>query len=301
MPSGILNIKKPRGMTSFAVVSRVKRLTGERRVGHAGTLDPIADGVLPVCLGRATRIVEYLVDQPKAYRGAVRLGVTTDSYDSEGSVVATGDSSGVSRDAVEAALARFVGEIDQLPPLYSALKHEGKPLYRYARAGKDVPRRPRKVTVHRLALLSFELPVIEIEVVCGRGAYVRSLAHDLGEALGCGGHLEHLTRLRSGPFTLEEAIDLDQLRASVEGGAWEELLNPVDRVLESWPAALLGPEHTVEACQGRPLALAVAQPKLAELRPDAPCRAYSVEGEFLAVLRFRGGVRWQPEKVFVPQ
>ena len=297
MTSGILNVNKPVGMTSFAVVSLVRRLTGVRRVGHAGTLDPIADGVLPVCLGRATRIVEYLVSAPKAYHAGIRLGAATDTYDSEGTVVATGDPSGVTREEVEAVLAGFVGEIRQLPPLYSALKHQGRPLYEYARAGKTVPRQERTVTIYRLELRCFAPPTLEIELEVGRGAYVRSLAQDLGERLGCHAHLERLTRLRSGPFALEDAIGLDELREAAEQGTWKELLYPADYVLESWYAALLGEEHSLDLCRGQLVELAPVRPELLNLAPDTPCRAYSHEGEFLGILRYRGGGRWHPEKV----
>jgi tRNA pseudouridine55 synthase len=298
MVSGILNINKPRGMTSFAVVSLVRRLTGVRRVGHAGTLDPMADGVLPVCLGQAARVVEYLVGAPKVYHAAIRLGAATDTYDSEGTVVTTADPAGVTCNDVEAALAGFVGQIQQLPPMYSALKHEGQPLYRYARAGKTVPRQPRTVTVHRLELRCFELPVVKVEMEVGRGAYVRTVAHDLGERLGCGAHLETLTRLRSGPFSLESSTELDQFEEVVRCGSWQELLHPADRVLESWYAALLGEQHCLNVRQGRLLALVPTRPEFNDVALDTPCRAYSHGGEFLAILRYRGGGRWHPERVF---
>ncbi len=296
MTSGILNVNKPRGMTSFAVVSLVRRLTGIRKVGHAGTLDPIADGVLPICLGSATRIVDYIVGQPKLYRAAVRLGVATDSYDSEGEVVATGDPSGVSRDDVEQALAGFVGEIQQTPPMYSALKYQGQPLYRYARAGKTVPRQERTVRIYRLELLKFDSPVVEIELEVGKGAYVRSVAHDMGEQLGCHAHMEQLTRVRSGPFTLDSAVQLSELEAAAERGDWEALLLPADRVLESWYAALLGEPHSRDVKHGQLLVLTPVSSKRIDL--DTPCRAYSEDGEFLAILRYRGANRWHPEKVF---
>lgn len=298
MASGILNINKPPGMASFAVVSLVRRLTGVRRVGHAGTLDPSADGVLPICLGPATRVVEYLVSAPKSYHAAIRLGIATDTYDSEGAVVATADPSGVTQEEAETALATFAGQIEQMPPMYSALKYEGQPLYRYARAGKTVPRKPRTVTIHRLELRRFAPPLLEVELEVGRGAYVRTLAHDLGERLGCHAHLERLTRLRSGPFSLDDALELDELREAAQRGAWQELLYPADRVLESWYAALLGQQHTRDACRGRLLVLAPVRPELTHLPLDTPCRAYSQEGEFLAILRYRGADRWQPERVF---
>ena len=298
MTQGILNINKPRGKASFAVVSLVRRLTGVKRVGHAGTLDPIADGVLPVCLGSATRIVEYLVDSPKAYRGTVRLGVTTDTYDSEGAVVAIGDPSGITRTQVDEALLHFVGAIRQLPPMYSALKHQGKPLYRYAREGKEAPREERTVNVYRIELLRFDPPLVELEIECGRGAYVRTIAHDLGQRLGCGGHLEALTRLHSGPFTLGDAINLDAFEAAVRADTWRELLLPPDRVLESWQAALLEGEHVLDVRSGRLVLLTPLRPGQGEPDVETLCRAYSSDGEFLAILRYRGAERWQAEKVF---
>jgi tRNA pseudouridine55 synthase len=296
--SGILNLNKPRGMTSFAVVALVRRLTGVRRVGHAGTLDPIAEGVLPVCLGPATRVVEYLVAQPKLYAATLKLGEATDTYDSEGAVVATGDPSGVSQEQIEALLPQFIGEIRQLPPMYSALKYQGQPLYRYARAGREAPREERTVAVYRLELRRFRPPRLELEMEVGRGAYVRTLAHDLGERLGCHAHLEALTRLRTGPFTVAEALSLEQFRSLVEEGIWEESLHGPDRVLERWYAALLDEEHSLAVCQGRAQALRPASPAYAHLPIDTLCRAYSYDGRFLAVLRSQGGNLWRPEKVF---
>ncbi len=298
MTSGILNINKPAGVTSFSVVALVRRLTGVRRAGHAGTLDPIADGVLPICLGHATRVVDELVSAPKAYRAVIKLGAATDTFDSEGAITATADPSGLTEQDVQSALEGFVGEIRQLPPMYSALKHEGRPLYRYAREGKTVEREKRIVAIYSLTLLRFELPHVEIELEVGRGAYVRTLAHDLGEQLGCHAHLEGLTRTRSGPFSLEDSIGLERFREAAEAGSWENLLYSPDRVLESWRAALLGEEHSREAAQGRLLVLAPVRAGLAELELNTPCRAYSTEGEFLAILRYRGAGRWHPAKVF---
>lgn len=298
MTAGILNINKPKGMVSFAVVSLVRRLTGIRRVGHAGTLDPIADGVLPVCLGSATRIVEYLVSAPKAYSAVVRLGSSTDTYDSEGTVTATGDPGGVTREQLDVALRAFEGEIQQLPPMYSALKYEGQPLYRYARAGKTAPRKERTVSVYKLALISFASPLVELQMEVGKGAYVRTIAHDLGEQLGCHAHLEGLTRFRSGPFAVEDAVSPDQLEEAARNGVWEDFLHATDTVLEGWDAAILAEEHARDVCQGRLVELAYDRAQ--ERRPalEAPCRAYSDEGEFLAILRHRGGGRWHPDKVF---
>ncbi len=299
MTAGILNINKPQGVTSFSIVKRVRRLTGVKKVGHAGTLDPIADGVLPICLGRATRIVDYIVGQPKLYRATVRFGSATDTYDADGETVVTGDTSALTRTAVETALAGFVGEILQMPPMYSALKYQGRPLYDYARAGQTVPREARTVRIYRIDVLRFEDPVAEIELEVGQGAYVRSVAHDVGEQLGCYAHMERLTRVSSGPFHLDDALQLEELEAAAERGEWQELLAPVDCVLESWRAALLGELHSRDVRQGRLLELRPARSERLEL--ETPCRAYSEDGEFLAILTYRGGNRWQPDKVFSAQ
>ena len=300
MANGILNINKPCGVTSFSIVKLVRRLTGVKRVGHAGTLDPIADGVLPICLGHATRIVEYLVGAPKVYAATVRLGAATDTYDSEGAVTETGDWSSVTQEQVQAALAGFIGAIQQLPPMYSALKFKGQPLYRYAREGKSVPRAARTVNVYRLELRSFAPPLVELYMEVGRGAYVRSLAHDLGERLGCHGHLEQLTRVRTGPFDVERALSIEAFEAAVEAGTWEQLLQPVDVVLESWYAALLAEEHSRDVRLGRIVELEAASEGFAELPSDTQCRAYSASGDFLAVLKYEGSGLWKPEKVFLP-
>ena len=295
--AGVINVNKPAGVTSFSVVSLVRRLSGVRRVGHAGTLDPIADGVLPILLGSATRLVEYIVDAPKSYRATIRLGTATDTYDSEGAIVSSGDPSGVTEQALRSTLRTFVGEIQQLPPMYSALKHEGRPLYSYARAGMTVPREARTVTIHRLELLGVAGTDVEIELECGRGAYVRTLAHDLGQLLGCGAHLVRLTRLRSGPFCLSDAVEIAQLEEAANRGEWEGHLLAADRVLESWYAVLLGKERTLDVRCGRAFTL---EPALRALSPDTRCRAYSLEGELLAILRYQGDDCWRPEKVFAP-
>jgi len=186
---GILNINKPRDRTSFSVVAMVRRLSGERRVGHAGTLDPAATGVLPVCLGQGTRVTEYLVDAAKTYRAQIELGVATDTYDASGKITEQGDPSGISREQVESALASFRGTIQQIPPMYSAVKHLGQPLYKLARSGIEVERKSRRAEIYRLEITDWQLPVVTIEVECSKGTYIRSLAYDLGRSLGCGAHL----------------------------------------------------------------------------------------------------------------
>ncbi len=214
---GVLNIDKPAGWTSHDVVGRVRRLAGLRQVGHAGTLDPMATGVLLLCVGRATRLLEYLTGQPKTYLAEVTLGISTDTYDAEGEITARKPLPDLSRQQVEAALNAFRGEIMQRPPAYSALKRDGVALYRRARAGEQVTVEPRPVIVYDLALLSFDGRTVNLHVRCGAGTYVRSIAHDLGQALGCGGHLSALRRTAVGRFSVGTATTLERL---AEPAAW---------------------------------------------------------------------------------
>jgi len=205
---GIYPIDKPVGPTSFRLVQLVRRALGIKKTGHAGTLDPFASGLLIICAGRpATRVIEQLMGGEKVYEGALTLGVETDTLDREGRVVATHAVPELDADRVRSCLAGFVGEQLQMPPLYSALKHKGKPLYRYARQGVEIAREPRPVSIRDLQLLGMEKEVLKIRVRCGKGTYIRSLAADIGRALGCGAHLSELRRVRSGGFSVERAID----------------------------------------------------------------------------------------------
>ena len=236
---GILNINKPRGRTSFSIVAMVKRLSRERRVGHAGTLDPEATGVLPVCLGQGTRVVEFLVDASKTYRAQIELGVATDTYDASGKITQRGDISGISQKQLESALASFCGLIQQTPPMYSAVKYHGKPLYKWARAGITVERKSRPTKIYHLELTDWQPPVVTIEVVCGKGTYIRSLAHDLGQVLGCGANLKSLIRLRCGLFDVKDAISVSQLEDAFRCGYWQHFVYPIDIVLSHWTAVVV--------------------------------------------------------------
>jgi tRNA pseudouridine55 synthase len=282
-------------MTSFGVVAVVRRLSGERHAGHAGTLDPAATGVLPICLGRATRIVEFLMDTTKTYRAEIELGIATDTGDASGQIVQKGDPSGISRETLESALAPFCGYIHQTPPMYSAVKYQGKPLYRLARAGVTVERKSRPAKIYNLELVDWQPPVVTIEVVCGKGTYIRTLAHDLGQALGCGAHLKSLVRLRYGPFDIKDAVSLSQVEDAFHSGSWTHLLSPVDSVLLHWPAIVVDAAAEQNIRNGRPLTL--AQDSGGEAAGNR-CRAYTLDGCFLGVLRFNGGKsEWEPEKV----
>lgn len=298
--NGILNIDKPAGITSFGVVRLVKRLSGERRVGHAGTLDPAATGVLPVCLGQGTRVIEFLVDTTKVYRAEIEFGIATDTYDATGRVTQQGDPSDISRARLEAALASFCGLIQQAPPLYSALKHQGQPLYKLARAGIAVEPKSRPISIHRLEILDWQLPLVTVEVVCGKGTYIRSLAHDLGQALGCGAHLKNLVRLRDGLFDIKEAVSLPQLEDAFRSGDWQRFLYPIDCVLSDWTAVVVSDEAAQDIRNGRPVVLETSE-KAPPSVDGNRCRAYALDGSFLAVLSFdpeKG--QWLPQKVFRP-
>lgn len=292
---GILNLDKPRGKTSFEVVAAIRRLSGERRVGHGGTLDPEATGVLPVCLGQGTRMFEFLVEAGKTYRTEIELGVATDTYDAAGRITRRGDISALTRGDIEAATASFTGLIAQLPPMYSAVKHQGVPLYRLARDGIEVPRRARKVELSRIDILEWRPPLLTLEVECGKGAYIRSLAHDLGEKLGCGAHVGNLIRMRSGPFHINDSVTLSQVEEAFREGRWAELLHPIDIAVIGLPSVTVNNEEAQALSNGRSL---VGE---RDAWPSGErCRAYSGDGRFIAIVRYDGEQDcWRPLKVFV--
>ena len=291
---GILNLDKPKGKTSFDVVALVRRLSGERRVGHAGTLDPEATGVLPVFLGQGTRLFEYLADEAKVYRAEIELGIATDTYDATGKITWRGDISSLTREQVETAVSSFTGFIEQTPPMYSAVKHKGVPLYRLARAGVEVPRKTRKVEISQLRIVDWQPPLLTLEVECSRGTYIRSLAHDLGQRLGCGAHLKNLVRLKSGPFDIKDAISIPRLEAAFTQGNWTQFLQPIDVVVLHLPAVTVSEEDEKAIMNGRPLASGTEESATAKLR-----RAYSNDGRFIAILSYNDeGGYWKPEKVF---
>ena len=291
--SGILNIDKPQGWTSHDVVAKVRRLSGQKRVGHAGTLDPLATGVLLICLGQATQVSEYLMRGRKVYRAAVHMGLSTDTYDADGQVTATAPEVNVTLAQLEEALSAFVGRIEQTPPMYSALKHQGTPLYKLARQGKTVERKPRPVEIYEIKLLGWSSPVLTIEVTCSPGTYLRSLAHDLGQQLSCGAHLSSLTRLASGHFTLDEAIGLDALSEAFATGRWAELIHPLDEALLDFEAITVGSQAERQIRFGQQ----VQGPTPSSL--SSLCRAYSTEGKLIALLQYDAQTGlWQPKKVF---
>ena len=306
--SGIIDVDKPAGMTSHDVVDAVRRMAGQRKVGHAGTLDPLASGVLLLCLGQATRVVEYLMAGQKSYRATILLGQTTTTYDVEGEVITSGGRTDLSLAEIEAALAGFVGSIEQVPPIYSALKQQGQPLYKLARQGRDVERLPRAVEIHGLELLGWTPPFLTVEVTCSPGTYVRSLAHDLGQRLGTGACLAGLVRLRSGHFSLEEAVSLERLEEAFKHSQEGDYLLPVDEALLALPALILTQADTQRITQGQ-FIKALQSPTSRtspsgdeegdNLQPPVECRAYSSTGDLVAILAYDPATAsWRPRKVF---
>jgi tRNA pseudouridine55 synthase len=294
---GILNINKPGGKTSFSIVAMVRRLIRERRVGHAGTLDITASGVLPVCFGKGTRVIEFLMDAHKVYRAWVKLGIATDTYDATGKIVQQEDASNISQEQLESALNSFRGLIRQTPPMYSAIKNQGRRLYELARAGITVNRKSRLAKVYRLELLDFKPPLVTLEIECGQGTYIRSLAHDLGQLLGCGAYLENLVRLKYGPFDIADAVTLPQLEDAFNHDSWRQLVYPIDIGLLHWAAVVVDDVRERLIRNGGSV---VIENGLDRAGLDRRCRAYSQDGCFIAVLNFNPESRqWQPEKVFL--
>lgn len=295
---GILNIDKPPGKTSFGVVALIKRLIGERRVGHAGTLDPAATGVLPICFGQGTRVTQFLMDTTKCYQAQIELGVTTDTHDAQGKITARKDPSHVSQEQFTSALASFTGEIQQTPPMFSAVKHHGRRLYELARHGITVTRSSRLTRIHSVRLIEWQPPTVTIEVTCGKGTYIRSLAHDLGQALDCGAIVQNLIRLTCGPFDINDAVSVPELEDAVRNGYWRQLVYPIDTVLLHWAAIVVGDAAGNAIKNGRPVTFA-DENDLRRAAVEDRCRAYTDCGCFLGVLRFNQEIeRWQPDKVF---
>ena len=296
---GILNINKPSGQTSFRIVAMVKRWSGERRVGHAGTLDPTATGVLPVCLGRGTRLIEFLVDAAKTYQAQIELGTATDTYDDSGQITHKGDPSGINQGQLESALDMFRGPIQQTPPMYSAVKHRGRPLYELARAGIQVERKSRPAIIHRLELISWQPPVVTVEVECSKGTYIRSLAHDLGQSLGCGAHLKNLIRTRCGLFDIKDSVSIPQLEEAFHYGYWQHFAYPIDIVLRNNRAIVVNNTTEDIIKKGGSLVLEHGDSRGENDYPGANhCRAYTLDGRFLGILKHspEKGL-WQPRKV----
>ncbi len=295
MTFGLLNIDKPLGMTSHDVVNRVRKLTGVKKVGHAGTLDPAATGVLVLCLGKATRLSEYIMGHIKTYQAVVHFGASSSTYDAEGEITPVPDAQPFSRAEVEAALGAFKGVQQQIPPMYSAIKQGGEKLYEKARRGEEVTREPRQVTIYKLSLESFIYPEAIVTVRCTPGTYIRSLAHDIGAYMGQAAYLDGLVRTASGDnFTLSNAVPLRQLQADIEAGTWQRHILSVRAGLSQLPYIELNNQQADTVRQGGALRLGISN--------RGPIQVWTHDGDFVGVMRREGDddddAIWKPEKVF---
>jgi len=293
--SGALVVDKPVGMTSHDVVQAIRNGTGLRRAGHTGTLDPRASGVLVILVGPAVRLSEYVSASDKRYQAIIRLGGSTDTFDGEGLVTLTKDPVNVTEAQFEEALKTFVGEIEQTPPPYSAVKVQGRKAYEMAREGEEVELAPRKITVHHLEVLEWTPPEVVIDVHCSSGTYVRSLANDLGVMLGCGAYLIGLRRTKSGRFSLRDSVPLRKLQEAFTAGNWYQYLIPAAEALGDWPAIELSPDEVEGVRHGHRV-------KVAGDPTETKVRGVSTQGELVALMEITvsedGTREWQPKKVF---
>jgi tRNA pseudouridine55 synthase len=289
--SGVLVIDKPIGLTSHDVVQIIRRGTGIRRAGHTGTLDPRASGVLVVLIGPAVRLSEYVSASDKRYQATIRLGNTTDTYDAEGIITSETPANHITEEKFDEILQTFVGEIEQVPPPYSAVKVKGKKAYEMARKGEQVDLEPRKIQVYSLDVLEWDPPEVVIDAYCSSGTYVRSLANDLGETLGTGAYLIGLRRTKSGRFTLREAVPLRRIKEAFQAGDWYKFLIPAADALGDWPAVELDVDQVDLVRHGHRI----------PAEPDSKgwSRAISQQGDLVALLEYQPeSGEWQPRKVF---
>lgn len=293
--SGALVVDKPVGMTSHDVVQAIRNGTNLRRAGHTGTLDPRASGVLVILVGPAVRLSEYVSASDKRYQAIIRLGSSTDTFDAEGLVTPTKDPVSVTEAQFEEALKTFVGEIEQTPPPYSAVKVQGRKAYEMAREGEEVELAPRKITVHHLEVLEWTPPEVVIDVHCSSGTYVRSLANDLGVMLGCGAYLVGLRRTKSGRFSLRDAVPLRKLQEAFTAGNWYQYLIPAAEALGDWTAVELSPDEVEGVRHGHRVKV-TGEPE------ETKVRGVSTQGELVALMELvineDGSREWQPKKVF---
>lgn len=289
--SGVLVVDKPVGLTSHDVVQIIRRGTGIRRAGHTGTLDPRASGVLVILIGPAVRLSEYVSASDKRYQATIRLGASTDTYDSEGTITSSAPVEGITEDLFNEILQQFIGEIEQVPPPYSAVKVKGRRAYDMAREGEEVELMPRKINVYSLEVLEWAPPEVVVDVYCSSGTYVRSLANDLGKALGTGAHLIGLRRTKSGRFTLRDAVPLRRLQEAFTAGNWYRSLIPAAEALADWPMVELDADQVELVRHGHRVP---ADPEAKGL-----ARGVSEQGDLVALMEVDEATQeWQPRKVF---
>jgi tRNA pseudouridine55 synthase len=290
---GVLNINKPSGVTSHDVVESVRKILNERRIGHTGTLDPLATGVLVLCVGRATRIAQYLEAGEKEYKAIMRLGVTTDTLDAEGRILETKSYIAPERQKITEVVQGFIGSIMQRPPAYSAVKVAGVPSYKLAREGKAELLKPRPVTIYSIELTAFEDPLVSLTIRCSKGVYIRTLCAELGDALGMGAHLTGLERTRSGRFSIDHAVTLDRLRAMMAAGSGEQIVTPIDEALAEFPAIPVSEAEAAQVLHGNQIS---CPSSFANIISDH-VRLHGPAGRLLGLARIVAGVL-KPDLVF---
>ena len=305
MLNGIINVYKEEGFTSNDVVARLRGILHQRKIGHAGTLDPAAVGVLPVLLGSGCRISDFMMDHDKTYHACLLLGVTTDTQDMSGEILAESGTDDLTEETVREAVMSFVGEYDQIPPMYSALKKDGRRLYDIARSGQVVERESRKVTIRRIEVLDISLPVVKIKVLCSKGTYIRTLCDDIGRDLGCGGCMQSLVRSKVGPFTLDNAVILDDIRHLRDEGREDELMGyllSIDTVFEDLPSLTVSDEAEKKLRNGNKLLpedFTQAPSDISSSSDKKEFRIYHCDGSFAAVYEFDfAQVLFSPVKMF---
>lgn len=291
--SGVLIVDKPVGKTSHDIVQVIRKGTGIRRIGHTGTLDPRASGVLVILIGPAVRLSEYLQSDIKRYEATIRLGSVSDTYDGDGLIESTGVDMDISEEQILEAMKKFVGEIEQIPPVYSALKINGRKAYKMAREGVDFEIPSRKVTVYSMDLIEYNPPEVAVDILCSSGTYVRSIANDLGQVLGCGAYLAGLRRTLSGHFSLRDAVSIPKLEASFEEGNWYQYLIPAAEALDGYEELIVDMDEESQIRHGR---------RIPAQNTDSPyAKAVSEQGELIAILELDPETsEWKPKKVLYP-
>lgn len=292
MINGIVNIYKEKGYTSHDVVAVLRKVVGQKKIGHTGTLDPDATGVLPVCLGRATKVCELLTDHDKTYKALLLLGKTTDTQDISGEVLEEKNPAHLTEEEVRSCIESFIGEYDQVPPMYSALKVNGKKLYELAREGKTVERKSRRVQIHGIRILEMNLPHVRMEVDCSKGTYIRTLCHDIGEKLQVGGCMEELERTKVGRFLKEDAVTLDEVRQKMEQGEGAELFTPLDQIFAELPAVTVTDAKAWMSYNGNDLPERFLLEK-EEWTDGQEVRVYDSRKNFIGLYQYRA-----PKKLF---
>ena len=288
MIHGVLNIYKEKGYTSHDVVARLRRIVGQKKIGHTGTLDPEAEGVLPVCLGKATKLCDLLTDKDKTYEAVLLLGISTDTQDTTGKILEEKNTADLREEAVREVVLSFEGEYDQIPPMFSALKVGGKKLYELARDGKEVERKPRHVQIYRIRILQIDLPRVRMEVTCSKGTYIRTLCHDIGEKLGCGGCMESLLRTRVERFGVAESLRISEVEQLMDEGTLQEHMIKVDEMFPDYQKVYLTPEASAAVRNGNSFRLGdvIWISELSGFQNAERVRVYDENRNFIAVYEF---------------